>query len=142
MHANPSSSFNSNLKAFPLATDATSNDAPPPEDNNYADLPELTKIDSNDEETDYDADSEDSDTETLVDQTIPADDSVSKAPHVNMKGFGAKLKALAMKACPKVFRKKVGNPPDRKWSLNIETGDNPPVKICGRPHSPPEHEAI
>lgn len=102
MHANPSSSFNFNLEAFPLAADATSNDAPPPEDDNYADLPELTKIDSNDEETDYDADSEDSDTETLVDQTIP----------------------------------------DRKWSLNIESGDNPPVKIRGHPHSPPEHEAI
>ncbi|PBK90358.1 DNA/RNA polymerase, partial [Armillaria gallica] len=47
-----------------------------------------------------------------------------------------------MKACPKVFHKKVGNPPHRKWSLNIETADNPPVKICGHPHSPPEHEAI
>ncbi len=115
---------------------------PKPEDDDFADLPGLTKINDNDE-SDYDTDSEDSDAETPVDQTIPVDDAVSKAPQVKKKkGFGVKLKALAMKACSNIFHKKVGNPPDRKWSLNIKTANNPPVKICGCPHSPPEHEAI
>ncbi len=119
-----------------------SEDTPKPEDNDFTNLPGLIKIDDNNE-SDYDTDSEDSDTETPVNQTMPVDNSVSKAPQVKKKkGFGAKLKALAMKACPKIFHKKVGNPPDRKWSLNIKTADNPPVKIHGRPHSPPEHEAI
>ncbi len=142
MHANPSSSFHSNLDAFSFVMSASSEDTPKPEDNDFADLPGLTKID-NDNESDYDADSENSDAKTPVNQTMPVNNPVSKAPQVKKKkGFGAKLKALAMKACPKVFRKKVGNPPDHKWSLNIETADNPPMKILGCPDSPPEHEAI
>jgi hypothetical protein len=38
--------------------------------------------------------------------------------------------------------KEVSFPPKRKWKLDIDTGDSPPIKMRGRPHSPPEQEAI
>lgn len=60
----------------------------------------------------------------------------------NKLSLGAKLKAYASKKFKKIFRKKVGYPPNRKWNLNIDTGDAQPIRITSRPHSPPEQEII
>ncbi|KAJ6626060.1 hypothetical protein B0H10DRAFT_1782212, partial [Mycena sp. CBHHK59/15] len=56
--------------------------------------------------------------------------------------FGSSLKQKAIKTFLKLFQKKVGYPPLRRWVHHIDTGDVQLVRIRGRPHSPIEQQAI
>jgi hypothetical protein len=109
-------------------------------------LPDLVSVSDSDNISSLNLDSDfSSSCETLVSDEQPKEEPVKEIdpkPRKSLGAFGARLKTLAKKTFPRLFRSKVGFPPERKWALEIDTGDHIPIKVRGRPHSPPEQETI
>jgi hypothetical protein len=53
-----------------------------------------------------------------------------------------RMEAIARKLVPNCFKESISTNIKRKWSHVIDTGDAKPVKVHGRPYTPPEHLLI
>lgn len=80
---------------------------------------------------------------TTVETIVAAiEETVESEEGKEQKRISEELQAHAKKQFPALFKNTVANPPARKWTHNIETGDATPIRVQGRPHTPLEHEAI